>query len=253
MWPATTAPLVGMGCMRLSTEPDRDEARAIDVLHAAFDAGVTFLDTADAYCRDAGEAGHNERLIARALAAWGGDRSRILVATKGGLTRPRGEWIADGRARHLIAACEASRRALGVDRIDLYQLHAPDPRTPLSTSVRALASLKREGLIERVGLCNVNVGQIEEARRITDIDAVQVELSVWHDDNVLSGVAEYCVTNGIRLIAYRPLGGPQRVRRTLSHPLLVDLAARHGVTPFEIALAWLTSLSNLITPIPGPT
>src|SRR5580765_7878973 len=201
---------IGIGCMRLSTEHDRDEARAIDVLHAAFDAGVTFLDTADAYCLGDHEIGHNERLIARARAAWNGDPSRILVATKGGLTRPQGGWVADGRARHLIAACEASRCALGVERIDLYQLHAPDPRTPLSTSVRALASLKRDGLIERVGLCNVNVGQIEDARRITDIDAVQVELSVWHDDNFLSGVAEYCVTNGIRLIAHRPLGGPQR-------------------------------------------
>jgi aryl-alcohol dehydrogenase-like predicted oxidoreductase len=239
--------------MRLSTEPDRDEARAIDVLHAAFDAGVTLLDTADAYCRDAGEAGHNERLIARALATWGGDRSRIRVATKGGLTRPHGEWIADGRARHLAAACEASRRALGVDRIDLYQLHALDPRTPLATSVRALAALQRDGLIAHVGLCNVNVGQIEEARRITDIAAVQVELSVWHDDHVLGGVAAYCVANGIRLIAYRPLGGPQRRRRTLSDPALMEVAARHGATTFEIALAWLRDLADAVVPIPGPT
>jgi aryl-alcohol dehydrogenase-like predicted oxidoreductase/histidinol phosphatase-like enzyme/predicted kinase len=254
MWPATAdAPLVGMGCMRLSTEPARDEARAIDVLHAAFDAGVTFLDTADAYCRDAEEAGHNERLIARALATWGGDRTRILVATKGGLIRPHGEWVADGRARHLAAACEASRRALGVDRIELYQLHAPDPRTPLSTSVRALAGLQRGGLIAHVGLCNVTVGQIEEARGITDIAAVQVELGVWHDEGVLSGVAEYCIANGIRLIAYRPLGGPQRRRRTQSDPVLADVAARHGVTTFEVALAWLRDLSDVIVPIPGPT
>ena len=254
MWPATAAaPLVGMGCMRLSTEPDRDEARAIDVLHAAFDAGVTFLDTADAYCRDAGEAGHNERLVARALATWGGDRSRILVATKGGLTRPQGEWIADGRARHLLAACAASRRALGVDRIDLYQLHALDPRTPLATSVRALAALQRDGLVAHVGLCNVNVGQIEEARRITDIAAVQAELSVWHDDSVLGGVAAYCVAHGIRLIAYRPLGGPSRRRRTLSDPVLADVSARHGATTFEIALAWLKDLADVVVPIPGPT
>src|SRR5262245_33041841 len=108
---------LAMGCMRLSTEPDRDEARAVAVLHAAFDAGVTLLDTADAYCRDAGESGHNERLIARALAAWRGDRSRVQVATKGGLTRPGGRWVSDGRGRHLAAACEASRRALGVERI----------------------------------------------------------------------------------------------------------------------------------------
>jgi aryl-alcohol dehydrogenase-like predicted oxidoreductase/histidinol phosphatase-like enzyme len=250
---ASGTSLTAMGCMRVSTERDRDEARAIAVLHAAFDAGVNFLDTADAYCWDADEAGHNERLIARALAGWNGDRSRILLATKGGLTRPQGRWVADGRARHLAAACEASRRALGVERIHLYQLHAPDPRTPLSTSVRALASLKRDGLIESIGLCNVNVGQIEEARRITDIAAVQVELSIWNDDGVLSGVAEYCVANGIRLLAYRPLGGPQRRRRTLADPVLATLAARHGATPFEIALAWLRDLSSLVVPIPGPT
>ncbi len=244
---------MGMGCMRLSTARDRDEARAIAVLHAAFDAGITFLDTADAYCWDASEVGHNERLIARALVTWSGDRSRIRVATKGGLTRPQGGWVADGRARHLVAACEASRRALGVERIDLYQLHAPDPRTPLTTSVRALAFLKRDGHIDAIGLCNVNVGQIEGARRITKIAAVQVELSVWHDESVLSGVVEYCLANGIRLIAYRPVGGPQRRRRTLTDPTLSDLAARHDATPFEIALAWLSDLSPLILPIPGPT
>ncbi len=252
-WTTAGAPVIGMGCMRLSTDRDRDEDRAIAVLHAAFDAGVTLLDTADAYCWDDTETGHNERLIARALAAWNGDRSRIRVATKGGLTRPHGAWVADGRARHLVAACEASRRALGVERIFLYQLHAPDPRTPLATSVRALASLKRNGLIESIGLCNVNVGQIEEARRIAEIASLQVELSIWHDESVLSGVAEYCVANGIQLLAYRPLGGPQRRHRTRLDPALLDVAARHGATPFEIALAWLNDVSDLVLPIPGPT
>ena len=239
--------------MRLSTERDRDEARSIDVLHAAFNGGVNFLDTADAYCLDDSESGHNERLIARALASWNGDRSRIVVATKGGLTRPEGTWMPDGRARHLRAACEASLRALGADRIDLYQLHAPDPRTPLATSVRALAALKDEGLVERVGLCNVNVGQIEEARRITEISAVQVELSVWHDENLLNGVVQYCITHGIQLIAYRPLGGSRRLRQLRHHPVLTDLARRHAATPAEIALAWLRDLSDQIVSIPGPT
>ena len=242
-----------MGCMRLSTEPERDEAAAIAVLHAAFDAGVNFLDTADAYCRDATEVGHNERLIARALATWTGDASRILVATKGGLTRPEGRWVADGRARHLAAACEASRQALGVERLPLYQLHAPDPRTSWTTSVRALAALKRDGLVDSIGLCNVTVGQIEEARGITPIASVQVELSLWNDDNILSGVAEYCIANDIRLLAHRPLGGPQRRRRVLSDPVLADLAARHGATPFEIALAGLRDLSSVVVPLPGPT
>ena len=192
-------------------------------------------------------------MIARALATWPGDGSRVRVGTKGGLTRPHGEWVADGRARHLLAACDASRRALGVERLHLYQLHAPDPRTPLTTSVRALASLQRDGLVEQIGLCNVTVGQIEEARRITEIAAVQVELNLWNDDNVLSGVAEYCITNGMRLIAHRPLGGPQRRRRTEADAVLVQIAARHGVTPFDVALAWLEDLSESIVPIPGPS
>ena len=242
-----------MGCMHLSTEPDRDEAQAVGVLHAALDAGVTLLDTADAYCRDERDIGHNERLIARAISTWNGDASRVVVATKGGLTRPQGRWVADGRARHLAEACEASLQALGVDRIDLYQLHAPDARVPLSTSARALASLKRNGLVAHIGLCNVTVGQIEEARRIADIDAVQVELSLWHDDNLLSGVAAYCIANGIRLIAHTPLGGLRRARRTKSDTLLAELATRHDVGPCDIALAWLMDLSNLIVPIPGAT
>jgi aryl-alcohol dehydrogenase-like predicted oxidoreductase len=151
---------MGLGCMRLST--DRNDELALTVLHAAFDGGVTFLDTADAYCLDDSDLGHNERLIARALHTRSRHRARIAVATKAGLTRPGGAWVPDGRARHLRAACEASLRALDQERIQLYQLHVIDPRTPLATSVRALASLKDAGLVEHIGLCNVNVGQIEE-------------------------------------------------------------------------------------------
>ena len=239
--------------MRLSTERDRDDARSIDLLHAAFDAGVTLLDTADAYCWDDSERGHNERLIAHALSTWPGDRSSIQVATKGGITRPDGRWETDGRAKHLMAACEASRRALGVERIDLYQLHAPDPRTPFSTSVRALAALKRDGAIGGIGLCNATVGQIEEARRIAEIESVQVELSVWQDAGVLSGVAGYCIRNNLRLLAYRPLGGRRSRSRTAADPVLNDIAARHAATPFEVALAWLADLSSAIVPLPGVT
>jgi|RhiMethySRZTD1v2_1073278.scaffolds.fasta_scaffold00057_38 aryl-alcohol dehydrogenase-like predicted oxidoreductase len=246
--------------MRLSTERDRDEARrqtdesnAIEVLHAALDRGVTLLDTADAYCLDESDVGHNERLIARALGTWSGDRSRVVVATKGGLTRPNGQWVPDGRGRHLRSACEASLKALAVERIDLYQLHAPDPRVPLSTSVRALASLKDEGLIARIGLCNVTVGQIDEARRITEISTVQVELSVWHDDNVLNGVVRYCLAHDIQLIAYRPLGGRRRVPQLRHETVLREVAERHSATPSEIALAWLDDLSEGIVSIPGAT
>ena len=249
---------IAMGCMRLSTEREtpegpRDETRAVEVLHAALDGGVSILDTADAYCLDDSEVGHNERLIARALQTWSGDRRHIRVATKGGLTRPGGEWVPDGRGRHLRAACEASLRALGLERIHLYQLHVVDPRTPLATSVRALAALKKDGLVEHVGLCNVNVGQIEEARRITEITSVQVELSPWHDTNVLNGVARYCIAHRIQLLAYRPLGGARNRRRMLFNRALLEVSARHGATAAGIALAWLADLSDGIVPLPGPT
>jgi aryl-alcohol dehydrogenase-like predicted oxidoreductase/histidinol phosphatase-like enzyme len=238
--------------MRLSTAQRRDETHAIAVIHAALDAGATFLDTARAYGYDEDDAGHNERLIAHALDTWRGDASAIEVATKGGVRRPDGKWVPDGRASHLRSACEASRRALGVDAIDLYQLHTVDPRTPLETSVRAMAALQREGMVRRVGLCNVTVGQIEAARRIVAIDAVQVSMSVLDDENIRNGVAEYCRDHGIRIIAYRPLGG-DRNARLARDPVLREIGEHHGATPHEIALAWLIDLDPLVRPIPGAT
>ena len=239
--------------MRLSTEPDRDEARAVTVLHAAFDAGVTLLDTADVYCWNDHDIGHNERLIASALRSWNGDRSRIAIATKGGLTRPEGRWEPDGRAKHLVAACERSCRALDVAAIDLYQLHAVDPRTPFATSIRALATLQRDGLIKSIGLSNVTVGQIEAARRIVSIESVQVELSVYFDGSILSGAVEYCATHNIRLLAYRPLGGRKSLARIAADDTLNAIARRHGATPHEIALTWLEDLHPVVTALPGVT
>jgi aryl-alcohol dehydrogenase-like predicted oxidoreductase len=238
--------------MRLSTSPDRDDARSIEVIRAALDAGATLLDTADAYCRADDEIGHNERLIAEALRGWEGDRATVEVATKGGLRRPGGQWVADAKAKSLRAACEASRRALDVDVIDLYQLHAVDPKTPFETSVRALAALQSEGKVRRVGLCNVTVGQIEAARAIVEIASVQVSLSPLDEENLRNGVAEYCRDHGIRLIAHRPLGG-DRVTRLTRDPALVDIAASYDATPPEVALAWLMDLSPVVVPIPGAT
>lgn len=244
--------MIGLGCMRLSTDPDRDDGRAIAVIHAALDAGASLLDTSDAYCHDESDAGHNERIIARALHEWKGDRSRITVATKGGIRRPKGAWVNDGRGKHLRDACDASRRALGVETIDLYQLHAVDPKTPIETSVRALAALQTEGKIARVGLCNVTVGQIEAARAIVDVASVQVSLSVFDDENLRNGVAEYCRDHNIQLIAYRPLGG-EKAKRLAKDALLSEIAKAHDASAQEVALAWLTTFGDSVVPIPGAT
>jgi aryl-alcohol dehydrogenase-like predicted oxidoreductase/histidinol phosphatase-like enzyme len=238
--------------MRLSTAADRDDGQSIQVILAALDSGVRVLDTADAYCRDESERGHNERLIAEALRTWSGDRVGVRVATKGGLRRPGGRWVPDGRAKHLREACEASCRALAVDAIDIYQFHAPDPRTRFETSVRALAALRAEGLVRNVGLCNVTVGQIRAAREIVDVESVQVSMSVFDDTALRNGVAEYCRDHGITLIAYRPLGGERAVRLT-GHDVLRDVAAGHGASAQEIALAWLCDLGPTVIPIPGCT
>lgn len=244
--------MIGLGCMRLSTNADRDDDRGVGVLRAALDAGIVLFDTADAYCLDDRDRGHNERLIGRALAEWNGDRSKITVATKGGMRRPNGAWVADGRGKHLREACEASRRALGVDTIDLYQLHAVDPKTPFATSVRALARLREGGLVRAVGLCNVTVSQIREAQAIVAIESVQVSLSPFDDENLRNGVAEYCRDSGIRLLAHRPLGGDRR--KSLARDAAVRaVAERHAATPEEVVLAWLASFGDGVVPLPGAT
>jgi aryl-alcohol dehydrogenase-like predicted oxidoreductase len=242
-----------MGAMRLSTESSRDDERSVAVLHAAFEGGITLIDTADAYARDAGDVGHNERLVARALATWRGDARRVQVITKGGMTRPEGRWVPDGRASHLKAACHASRAALGVPRIALYQLHAPDPRVAWTTSVRALAALVREGVIDSAGLCNVTVQQIEAARSVVPIATVQAELSPWKDRLVASGVVGYCLAHDITLLAYRPFGGVAGARRVAKDGLVCEISAAHGASPFAIVLAWMRGLAPHIIPLPGPT
>lgn len=237
--------------MRLSTRPDRDDERSVAVIRAALDAGATFLDSSDAYCLDDTDTGHNERLIARALEGWPGDRSCITVATKGGMRRPAGAWVPDGRAKHLRDACDASRRALGADVIDLYQLHVVDPKSPVATSVRAMARLKDEGKVRAVGLCNVTVSQLEAAREITDIATVQVSLSPFDDESLRNGVADYCRTHSIELIGYRPLGG-ERVKQLAKNAELSRIATKHGTSVETIVLAWLMSFSG-VTPIAGAT
>ncbi len=236
--------------MRLSTDEDRDEERALGTIAAAADAGVTVFDTARAYGRHAGEVGHNERLLTRALRRSGAETSARIV-TKGGMARTGGGWVPDGRAKAILADCEASLLALDGLEIDLYLLHAPDPRTPWRTSVRALARIREEGLARRVGVCNVSLRRLDEALELAPIAAVQVALSPFDDRALRGGVVERCTEAGIAVIAHSPLGGPRRAGRLPRIDALATAADALGATPAEVALAWLLSLSPAVVAIPG--
>jgi aryl-alcohol dehydrogenase-like predicted oxidoreductase/predicted kinase len=236
--------------MRLSTDADRSEARALETIAAAVEAGITVFDTAHAYGLDAGDLGHNERLLARALRACGAADDAHVV-TKGGMTRPGGAWVADGRAKAIRADCEASLAALDGVPIDGYLLHAPDPRTPWRTSVRALARLAEEGLVRRVGVANVNRDQLDEALELAPIAAVSVALGPLDDRALRGGVVERCAEAGVAVIAHAPLGGPRRASGLARRPELAAIAEARGLTAAEVALAWLLDLSPLLVPIPG--
>jgi aryl-alcohol dehydrogenase-like predicted oxidoreductase len=218
------------------------DEHAAETIGAAARAGIALFDTARAY-------GDNERLLADALRRCGAGGARVV--TKGGMARPDGAWVPDGRAKSILADCEASLAALGGLPIDLYLLHAPDPRTPWATSVRALARLAEEGLVRHVGLSNVNRRQLDEALELAPVTAVQVALSP-HDDRALrGGVVECCAAAGITVMAHSPLGGPRRAAALARNAVVADVAAAHGATPGEVVLAWLLALSPAIVPIPG--
>jgi len=242
---------VGYGGMHLSIQERPPEERGIRVIHAALDAGVTFIDTADVYCLDEQDIGHNERLIAEALRGRAAERDRVIVGTKGGLTRPRGRWETDGSPRHLKAACERSLRALNVERIDLYQLHAPDPAVPFADSVGALAELQRVGKIRWVGLSNVSVAQIREAEGIVTVTSVQNRLNPFFRESLADGVVAYCADRGIGFLAYSPIGGGRLNRKLPGHPVLQPIATRLGITPHALVLAWVLALSPGVIVIPS--
>lgn len=216
-WLDPSEPRIGLGYMRLDVE------WAVATITAAADAGATVFDTARAY-------DGNEQLLARVLA--GRD---VRIVTKGGMSRPGGLWVADGRARSLRADCEASLEALGTLGIDLYLIHTPDPRVPWRTTLRVLAKLADEELVRNVGVSNVNLAQLDEALELAPIVAVENALSAFDDAVLRSGVLERCEERGLTLIAHSPLGGPRRRRRT-------------GV---EEALASLLALSPCVVAIPG--
>lgn len=236
--------------MRMSTDADRDEALAHATIAAAADAGITVFDTAHAYGRDGAELGHNERLLAAALRECGAP-TRARIVTKGGMTRAGAAWIPDARAKALRGDCEDSLAALDGLPIDLYLIHAPDPRTPWRTSVRALGRLLDERLVSHVGLSNVNRAQLDEALELVPITAVEVGLGPLDDRPLRGGIVERCDELGIAVIAHSPLGGPRRSGGLGRRDSLVDAARACAATPAEVALAWLLDLSPVVIPIPG--
>jgi len=247
----TTVSVIGYGGMHLSLADRPAEADAIRVIHAGLDAGMTLIDTADAYCLDAAETGHNERLIAGALRQWPGPRERILVATKGGIVRTGGRWDRNGRPDHLRRACDASLRALGVEQIGLYQLHAPDPAVPFAESVGALAELRRAGKIRWIGLSNVSVAEIRLAEEHVPIQSVQNRLNPFFREALSGGVVRYCAERGMVFLAYSPTGGGRLTRRLPDHPVLSAIGRRVGATAHAVCLAWVLAQGATVVPIPS--
>jgi pyridoxine 4-dehydrogenase len=233
---------LGFGAMRLTGrgilgEPeDPEEARR--VLRRAVELGVNLIDTADSYGPEVSEC-----ITAEALRPYPED---LVIATKGGFTRARGRWVPNGHPRHLREACEGSLRRLGVDRIDLYQFHTPDPNVPFEDSVWALAELREEGKIRHVGLSNVGVRELEVAIDIVPIVSVQNRYNLTYRSS--EAVLQACEREEAGFIPWRPLATGRLARP--GGPL-DEIAARHDATPSQVALAWLLGHSPAMLPIPG--
>lgn len=234
---------MAFGAMRLTGPgiwgPPRDEPEARRVLRRAVELDVDFIDTADSYGPEV-----SERLIGETLRPY---PEGLVIATKGGLVRPGpGRWPADGRPEHLRAALEGSLQRLGVERVDLYQFHRPDPRVPFDESVGTIVDLQREGKVRLIGLSNVTVSQLRSAIEMTAIASVQnrFNLTDRHSDDVL----HVCEQHGIAFLPWAPLGQADPAR--LGGPLR-ELATAHGVSPGQVALAWLLARSPRMLVIPG--
>ena len=244
---------IGLGGMPMSIEGRPDEERSIATIHAALDAGITLIDTADAYHLTATDDGHNESLIAKALSTYGGDTSGVLVASKGGHLRPGdGSWTVDSSPAHLRQACEDSLKRLGVEAIGLYQLHRPDPKTPYEDSVGAIRDLLDEGKIRMAGISNANPDQIREANEILGgrLVSVQNQFSPAYRDS--EAELRLCDVLGIAFLPWSPLGGiPSAGDLGAEHSAFARVAEAHGVSPQQIALAWMLAKSPVVIPIPG--
>ncbi|GAB3939985.1 aldo/keto reductase [Kribbella albertanoniae] len=244
---------IGLGAMPMSIEGLPDEARSIATIHAALDAGITLIDTADAYHLTATDDGHNETLIAKALASYGGDTSDVLVATKGGHLRPGdGSWTLNGSPDYLKQAVEASIKRLGVEAIGLYQFHRPDPKTPYEESVGAIRDLLDAGKIRQAGISNANPEQIRQANEILGGRLVSVQNQFSPKFRSSEPELELCDELGIAFLPWSPLGGITNASDLgNNHPAFHTLAAELGVSPQKLTLAWMLAKSPVVIPIPG--
>jgi aryl-alcohol dehydrogenase-like predicted oxidoreductase len=240
---------IALGGMWMSLEGRPPEERSIRTIHAALDAGVNLLDTADAYAADDRDIGHNERLFAKAIE---GRRDDVIVATKGGHTRVGTDWAVNGRPEYIRSACEASLRALRTDRIDLYFYHRPDPEVPYAESVGAFKELQDEGKVRWVGVSNATVAQLDEALEIVDVVAVQNQLGLDFTSPIAKGELQACTDRGIAFLPWSPLGGMGSAVTSETAPVRV-IAERHGVSPQQVTLAWLLGLGPTVVPIVGST
>ena len=241
---------IGLGAMPLSLDTRPDEATAIEVIKAFIDGGGDFIDTANVYCIDDNDIGHNEKLIHKALEKLG-KLDKVIVATKGGLTRPKGRWDTNGSPEWLRKSCEKSLKDLNTESIFLYQLHAPDSNVPLTESVGELSRLKEEGKIRHIGLSNVNTREILTAQTVAPILSVQNRCNVLEKKSFKTGVVDLCEKEGIVFIPHSPVGGHFDHKKLASNKSLTSIADKHKVSVYQIALAWLLHKGSHILPIPG--
>lgn len=233
---------LGFGAMRVTGsgvwgEPS-DRREAIRVIKRAVELGINLIDTADSYGPEV-----SENLIAEAIHPY---PANLFIATKGGYTRPGpNAWVPNGRPQHLKQACEGSLQRLKLDRIDLYQLHTPDPKVPLEESITALAELRAAGKIRHIGVSNFSAEQVKAARAIVPIVSVQNNYNLAYRES--EPVLDYCEAEGIGFIPYFPLGSGNLLR----NKRLNEIASRVDATPGQIALAWLLRRSRAMLPIPG--
>lgn len=253
-----TVSAIGLGAMPLSMNNDRvypEHDDAIATIHAALDAGVTLIDTADIYAPAWDQMGHNEQLVGEAVRTWGGDASTLTVTTKGGITRAEGEeWGRDGSLAYLRGAVERSLRALGVEAVDLYQYHRPDRWLVYGDVMEHLATLRQEGKIREIGISNASVEEIEIAQQVLGdggLVSVQNEFSPRHPGSYPE--LRYCEEHGIAFLPWSPLGGTGGGARQVGDRFSVfrEVGEAHGVSPQQAVLAWELALSPALIAIPG--